>query len=108
MVDCNKQQKEIYKGTQQMRCIHPEADTYKEIVVMAQCEACPLASLVKSKCSEKKQPPIVKKEPQKSQQPIEKPQQTNQLPVLGNPEYPECPFRYDRGKETLRGQPRDL
>lgn len=96
MVDCRKQQKEVYKGTQQIRCIHPEADTYKEIVVMEQCNACPLAELVKrSKCAEKKAPRPKKKEPQQSQ--------IQQLPVLeSQPGYPDyCPFRFNRAKDTI-------
>jgi len=95
MVDCNKQQKEVYKGTQQIRCIHPEAETYKEIVPPAVCEGCPLAGLVKKKC-ESKHPNYQPKKPeqQKSQLP--------QLPVLDlQPGYPECPFRYNRAKDTL-------
>ena len=95
MVDCNKQQKEVYKGTQQIRCIHPDAVTHKEIVVMPQCEACPLKSLIVKKGCERKQAPTTKKkETQKSQLP--------QLQVLDlQPEYPECPFRFKREKDTI-------
>ena len=92
MVDCNKQQKELYKGTQQIRCVHPEAETRMEIVAPSVCEACPLANLVKiKKCGEKPKP---KPAPQKSSLQI-------QLPVL-DPQspYPACPFRYESAKGT--------
>lgn len=87
MVDCNLRQREIYKGTERHRCIHPEAPTKNEIVPLEVCEACPLAKLVKVKpCPEKR------KEAQKIKFATET---SYPLPVLEDPEYPQCPYRYE-------------
>jgi len=85
MVDCKKRQREIYKGTERHRCIHPEAPTKNEIVPLEVCEACPLATIIKkTPCQEKRARP---------QQDIT--QYSIPLPVLNDPEYPQCPFRFD-------------
>lgn len=93
MVECNKRQREVYKGTERHRCIHPEAETRGEIVAPEVCEACPLAKLVKAvPCKERKAQQI------KFMSQVQVPQFTNPLPVLETPEYPQCPYRY-KGKE---------
>ena len=85
MVNCNKRQREIYKGTERHRCIHPEASTKGELVPEAVCLACPLLKIKLKPCKQ------IKKEAKKP--PVE-----NQLPVLNQqPGYPECPFRYGSG-----------
>lgn len=87
MVDCNKRQREVYKGAERHRCIHPEAETKGEVVSENVCEACPLANIVKIKSCRDRQPPPVVKAPKSQAYPI-------QLPVLEDPEYPQCPYRY--------------
>ncbi len=81
MVDCKKQQKEVVNGLHQIRCIHPEAETYRQVVPSAICEACPLVQLRVKTCKERSKPTSIK---------------LGQLPIIeieGNV-YPECPFRY--------------
>lgn len=90
MVDCNQRQREIYKGTERHRCIHPEASTKNEIVPLEVCEACPLAKLVKAKpCAEKHKQELKIKFTSNNV-----PQESRPLPVLEDPEYPQCPYRY--------------
>ena len=93
MVNCNKRQREIYKGTEKHRCIHPEAPTKNEIVPLHVCEACPLANLVQIKpCANKRKEELKQKYTFRTEPTL--PQTTNQLPVLENPEFPQCPYRY--------------
>lgn len=83
-MECIKRQNENYKGTPQTRCINPNADTFKELVVLQQCEACPVKVLLKNKvpCGQQREPKLL-------------------LPVLNQQEgYPACPFRYE-GKGNL-------
>ncbi len=82
MVDCTKQQREVVKGVHQIRCIHPEAETYKQVVPSAICEACPVIQLRVKTCKEKA--------------PKKKSITLGKLPIIeiGNNVYPECPFRY--------------
>lgn len=91
MVDCNKRQREVFKGTERHRCIHPEAPTQGEIVPLEVCEACPLAKLVKAvPCKDKHKEQLKVK----FASGIQVPQFNNPLPVLESPEYPQCPYRY--------------
>ena len=102
MVDCTKQQREVANGLHQIRCIHSEADTYKQIVSSDVCNACPVVQLrAKSKgCQlQQKYPKVEKKEGIK----------LGQLPIIevaGNV-YPECPFRYGSGQKmcSITGLP---
>jgi hypothetical protein len=98
MVDCDKRQREIHKGTERHRCIHPEAETHGEVVSPNVCEACPLANLIKIKpCKDKRKEAIKIKFASNTTAPTSA--QSYPLPVLeDNPEYPACPYRYE-GKE---------
>ena len=92
MVNCNKRQREVYKGTEQFRCIHPKAPTKGEVVPPAVCLACPLVKAKLKPCKE------VKKEKQKQ---AWRPEE--QLPVLNQqPGYPDCPFRYAKGNTNAQ------
>lgn len=80
-MDCQKKQKEIYKGTPQDRCIHKDAETYKEIVTDEICASCPVRMLPREeKVSCDRNFIDVK--------------QIN-LPVIEPNGYPSCPFRYE-------------
>jgi len=41
-MDCIKKQVEMRKGVEQHRCLHKDADTYRELVTENVCAACPL------------------------------------------------------------------
>lgn len=90
MVDCNKRQRELYKGEDRFRCVHPEATTKGEIVVESVCNACPLVKLKIKTCKEARETQV-----KQSYTPSEgyKP---HALPVLNaDAGYPTCPFRYN-------------
>jgi hypothetical protein len=91
MVDCRKRQKEIYKGTEQNRCINKEAELHLEIVDMDQCAACPVRVLMQQGAKPCEANRLIAQE-QKIRE-----QKANQLLVI-NPQdgdYPQCPFRYE-------------
>jgi len=101
MVDCNKRQREKIKGEIHHRCIHPEAETKGEIVPLEVCRACPLINLVsRTPCAEKRKEDMINGVIRASgQTPVPPPTQTvKTLPVLDNPEFPMCPYRY-KGQE---------
>jgi len=91
MVDCRKRQKEIYKGTEQNRCINKEAELHLEIVSDEQCAACPVRVMMdqaKVACQAKE---MLQRERDKREA------KANQLLVI-NPQdgdYAHCPFRYE-------------
>lgn len=85
MVDCSKRQREIYKGTEQHRCINREAELHLEIVQPDQCAECPVRVLMKQKPI----PCEIKLQQQRMAKVM------NQLPVIEPQDgYPACPFRY--------------
>lgn len=81
-MDCRKQQKEVYKGTPQIRCINRKSEHYLQIVDDRVCQGCPVCEereKKKTPCHEK---PILLTE--------------NPLTVFSPHEgYPPCPFRYE-------------
>jgi hypothetical protein len=94
VVDCNKRQKEVYKGTERYRCIHPESEFTKEVIPEAVCLACPLVKMKILSCKEAQK----KAEQEQWIEASRQPKKENQLPVLNlQPGYPECPFRYGVG-----------
>lgn len=81
-MDCRKQQKEVYKGTPQIRCISKKSSQYLEIVDDQACAACPVREARQEKKAPCRETPI----------PIVK----NQLTVLNRHEgFPPCPFHYE-------------
>ena len=53
MIDCTKAQIEHVSGGQQCRCVHPQAESFKQLVSEDICSACPLRIARKIK-----QPPL--------------------------------------------------
>lgn len=97
MINCNKQQKEVYKGTPQTRCINPEADSFQQLVPPAVCAACPLVQLRVNPCAHKDLPVPVKTVI------LSKSEFTRDDIILLSgtaitpPGYPECPYRDNSG-----------
>ena len=57
MSDCIKRQVEFRKGHEQLRCIHPKADQFKQLVVLSECASCPVRVMRKdagARCDSKK------------------------------------------------------
>ncbi len=52
MIDCTKAQVEYRKGGPQCRCVHPQADAFKQIVSEDICAGCPLRIARKIKLPE--------------------------------------------------------
>lgn len=80
MVNCNRRQREIYKGTKQFRCVNPDSKNFGSVIPDAICAACPFVIHKTKTC----------KEIRKTRK-----QEEHKLPVLNlQPGYPECPYRY--------------
>lgn len=80
--DCSKRQRELYKGEERHRCIHPEAETKGQFVTEPVCEQCPLVVLKIKTCKEKQKEAKVSFATQHS------------LPVIDEG-YPQCPYRFN-------------
>lgn len=79
---CSKRQNENYKGEVRHRCINPEAEPYKQLVVIQQCAACPVRAVRKKQESKVKEDPFAVFNLEK-------------LPDATKMEgYPVCPFRH--------------
>lgn len=49
MSDCIRRQKELNKGVEQYRCINKDAEHYTQLVVLSDCEACPVRRICRPK-----------------------------------------------------------
>lgn len=49
MPECSKRQREVNLGVEQHRCINREAETFRELVVIEQCDVCPVKKLLPQK-----------------------------------------------------------
>lgn len=82
--DCSKRQRELYKGDERHRCIHPEAETKGQFVTEHVCEQCPLVVLKIKSCKEKQ------KEAREARVAFAT---ERSLPVIDQG-FPMCPYRY--------------
>lgn len=58
MVECIKRQEEKRKGELHYRCLNPEAEQFRELVVLQECEGCPVRKFrpTAPPCQEQKKP----------------------------------------------------
>ena len=120
MKECSKRQHENFKGQEQDRCLHTEAETYLQIVTEPVCDACPVRQMMSKGscpgCKSPMPPPVMPK-------PVPPPHanipegatyvgdyadlkrmygnnaEHYPVPVLETPpDYPQCPYRF-KGKE---------
>jgi len=62
MPECNKKQKEIYKGSEQSRCINENSDLFRQVVIDEQCSGCPLLKVRRPRpasCDDKRRDNII-------------------------------------------------
>lgn len=58
MIECRRRQTENYKGSERHRCLNPEAEPFREVVVEPQCSACPVRQMLDKRppCNPNPQP----------------------------------------------------
>ena len=95
MRDCDKRQKENYKGTDRLRCIHPESEVRNEIVVESVCEDCPLVQLKVKTCKEKRKEQALMVHGTHPALVVNQKTKSKQLPLLDlQSGFSQCPYRY--------------